>query len=92
MGMIQTTVFAGSLSNFACKLFMMRRGTLLIFGHGVKGQDQLWPPCEGMPRFALSSFYYTPDLSGRIMVWRWRLSVRPSVCGSVHKACKHDTD
>ena len=26
------------------------------------------------------------------MIWRWGLSVRPSVCGSVHKACKHDTD
>ena len=40
--------------------------------------------------------FYTPDLSGRIMVWCGRLSVRPSVrlsvCGSVHKACKHDTD
>ena len=38
----------------------------------------------------------TPDLSGRIMVWRWRLSVclsvRLSVCPSVHKACRHDTD
>ena len=32
--------------------------------------------------------FYTPDLSGRIMVWRGRLSV----CGSVHKACKHNTD
>ena len=32
--------------------------------------------------------YYTPDLSGRIMVWRGRLPV----CPSVHKACKHDTD
>ena len=36
--------------------------------------------------------FYTPDLSGRIMVWRWRLSVRLSVRPSVHKACKHDTD
>ena len=26
------------------------------------------------------SFYYTPDLSGRIMVWRGRLSVCLSVC------------
>ena len=47
MGMIQTTVFSRSLSNFACKLLMMRGGTLLIFGHGVKGQDQLWPPARG---------------------------------------------
>ena len=28
----QTTVFAWSLSNFTCKLFMMRGGTLLILG------------------------------------------------------------
>ena len=34
--------------------------------------------------------FYTPDLSGRtcIIVWRGRLSV----CLSVHKACKHNTD
>ena len=31
-----------SLSNFTCKLWMMRGGTLLILGHGVKGQGQLW--------------------------------------------------
>ena len=35
---------------------------------------------------------YTPDLSGRIMVWRGRLSVCLLVRPSVHKACKHDTD
>ena len=34
---IATTVFAQSLSNFTCKLWMMRGGTLLILGHGVKG-------------------------------------------------------
>ena len=39
---IKTTVFAKSLSNFTCKLCMMRGGTLLILGHGVKGQGQLW--------------------------------------------------
>ena len=39
---IQTTVFVQSLSNFTCKLLMMRGGTLLIWGHGVKGQGQLW--------------------------------------------------
>ena len=37
-------------------------------------------------------FFYTPDLSGRIMVYRGCLSVCPSVRPSVHKACKHDTD
>ena len=103
VGTIATTVFAQSLSNFTCKLWMMRGGTLLIMGHGVKGQGQLchsvyktlwagyrlqfllnhfqsshvscgwleeepywfwftgskvkvnFPPCEGMPCFALSS-------------------------------------
>ena len=35
-------VFAQSLSNFTCELWMIRRGTLLIWGHGVKGQGQLW--------------------------------------------------
>ena len=42
MGRIQTTVFAQSLSNFTCKLWMMRGGSLLILGHEVKGQGQLW--------------------------------------------------
>ena len=37
-----TKVFAQSLSNFTCTLFMRRVGTLLILGHGVKGQGQLW--------------------------------------------------
>ena len=40
--MIQTTVFAQSLLNFTYKLFMMRGGTLLILGHGFKGQGQIW--------------------------------------------------
>ena len=39
---IATTVFAQSLSNFTCTLFMMRGGTLLILVHGVKGHGQLW--------------------------------------------------
>ena len=39
---IATTVFAQSLSNLTCELWMMRGGTLLILGHGVKGQGQLW--------------------------------------------------
>ena len=42
MDTIQTTVFVQSLSNFTCRLWMMRGGTLLILGHGVKGQGQLW--------------------------------------------------
>ena len=39
---IQTTVFVKSLSNCTCRLWTMRGGTLLIWGHGVKGQGQLW--------------------------------------------------
>ena len=38
---IAATVFAQSLSNVTCKLWMMRGGTLLILVHGVKGQGQL---------------------------------------------------
>ena len=34
--------YSQSLSDFTCKLWMMRGGTLLIFGHGVIGQGQLW--------------------------------------------------
>ena len=37
-----------SLSNFTSKLWMIRRGTLLILGHEIKGQGQL-----------LHSFYKT---------------------------------
>ena len=50
--MLQTTVFAQSLSNFTsklfmmrggitCKLFMVRGGTLLVLGDRIKGQGQL---------------------------------------------------
>ena len=38
---IATTVFAQSLSNFSCNLWMIRGVTLLILGYGVKGQGQL---------------------------------------------------
>ena len=41
MGTIQATVFAQSLSNFTRKLFMLRKGTLLILGHRVKNQGQI---------------------------------------------------
>ena len=42
METIATTVFAQSLSHFTCTLTIFRGGTLLILGHGVKGQGQLW--------------------------------------------------
>ena len=38
---IATTVFAQSIPNFTCTFAMMKGGTLLILGHGVKGQGQL---------------------------------------------------
>ena len=38
VGTIATIMFAQSLSNFTCKLWKMRGGTLLNLGHGVKGQ------------------------------------------------------
>ena len=40
--MTATTVFAKSLSNFTCNLWMVRGGTLLILGLRVKTQGQLW--------------------------------------------------
>ena len=42
--------------------------------------------------FSHIAVFYTPDLSGRIMVWRGRLSVRLSVWASVCKTCKHDRE
>ena len=42
VGMIQTTVSAQSLSNFTWKFLMIGGGTLLILGHVVKGQGQIW--------------------------------------------------
>ena len=40
--MIASKVFVKSISNFTWNLRMMRGGTLLILGHRVKGQGQLW--------------------------------------------------
>ena len=113
MGRIQTTVFAPSLSNFTCKLWITRGWTLLILDHGVKGQGHFWhseyktlwagyrlqflhdrfqtphllwmmrggtlvingqrsrstlPPCEGMPRFALSSLNII-STSMHLLLW-----------------------
>ena len=44
------------ISNFICKLFMIRGGTLLIFGHMFRSHGQLWPPVRGCHAFALSSY------------------------------------
>ena len=54
MGTIKISVLAQSLSNFTCKLLMIRGRTLLILGHEVKGQGQLLPHTMGIPCFALS--------------------------------------
>ena len=59
MGTIATTVFAQSLSNFTCKLWMMRGGTLFILGHGVKGQGQLCPPARGCHALRCLVIYVT---------------------------------
>ena len=40
VGRIQTAVYVQSLSNFTCRLWMMKEETLLILGQG--GQGQLW--------------------------------------------------
>ena len=58
--MILTTVFAQSLSNFTCKLFMMKGGSLWILGHGVKGQGQLWHSVYKTLR-AQSRLQYLPN-------------------------------
>ena len=42
---IQTTVYSQPLSNFTCKLCMMRGGTLLIWGHGSKVNVNFGPLC-----------------------------------------------
>ena len=47
MGTTYTTVSVQSLSNFLCRLWMMRGEPLLILGHGVKGQGQLCPLVRG---------------------------------------------
>ena len=50
-----TPVYVQSHSNITIRLWMILAETQLILGHGVIGQGQLCPPpCEGMPRFALS--------------------------------------
>ena len=38
------------VTDFTCKLWMMKGGTLLILGQGVKGHGTLCPPppCEGI--------------------------------------------
>ena len=55
---IQTTVLAQSLSDFTCNLW--RRNPIDFGSRSHRSRSTLPPPtlCEGMPRFALSSFYF----------------------------------
>ena len=55
-GTIATTVFAQSLSNFTCKLWWWVEKTYWFWVTGYRSRSTL-PPCEGMPRFALSSLH-----------------------------------
>ena len=57
-------------------LRLMRGGTLLILGHGVKVQDNFVPPpCKGMPCFALSSWFYEKNAKNRE---RFQYPIHPS--------------
>ena len=60
VGTIASTVFARLLSNFTCKLGMMREGTLMILGHRVKGQGQLWHS-ENKTLWAEYRLQFLPD-------------------------------
>ena len=72
MGTIQTTVLLRSLSNFTCQSVMMRRGTLFILDLRVKCHGQLWPPCEGMPCLAFSSYFWF-HFKVKFLTRYWRL-------------------
>ena len=51
MGTIQTTVFAQSLPNFTCKLWMVRGGTLLIWGQRSRSTLCI-KPCGHAKRYS----------------------------------------
>ena len=86
---IQTTVYVESLSNFTCSLWMKRGETLLIMGHGVKGQGQLCPLARGYHTLHGLVYFYAPGLKGppgASSVWIVHLSVCLSVCPSVRNS------
>ena len=52
---MQTKVFAQSLSNFTCKIVHDERRNPIDLGSQGQISRSTLAPCEGMPRFALSS-------------------------------------
>ena len=106
--MIQTAVSVRSLSNFTCKLCMMRRGTLLILGHGVRGQGHLWysvyKPCGHDTVCSVSPITFKLTLSNltcKLCMMRRGTLLIFGVMGSrvkvtfgtlCIKPCGHDTD
>ena len=58
--MTQTAVLVQSLSNYTCKLSMMRGETLLILGRGVNGQGQFWHSAY-KTLWALYRLQFLPD-------------------------------
>ena len=103
MGKIATTVFVQSLSNFTCTFAMMRGGTLLILGHGVKGQGQLWHSvyktlwARYRPQFLLNHFQtshaHLPWWEEE-PYWFWVTGSKVKVnFGTLYiKPCGHDSD
>ena len=100
---IETTVFAQSLSNFTCIFAMMRGGTLLILGHGFKGQGHLWYfvyktlwaryRLQFLPNYFQTShahcWWWEEEL-----YWFWVTGskVKVNFCTLCIKPCGHDTD
>ena len=99
----QTKVFAWSLSNSPCTLLMMRGGTLLILGHGVKGQGQLWQSVYKTvwTRYRLQ-FLPNHFQTSHAYCWWWeeepywfwitRSKVKVNFGNLCIKPCGHDTD
>ena len=77
MGTIQTTVFAPLLSYSICELLVKGGGTLLIFGHGVKGQCQIWhSACESF------GARYRLEFAGLLSYFTCKLKMRRG--GTMH--------
>ena len=98
---IQTTIFAQSLSNFTCKLWMMRGGILLILGHGVKGQSQHWQSVyktlwAGYRLQFLPNHFQTPHVScgwrEEELYWFWGSKVNVNFRTLCIRPCRHNTD
>ena len=100
---IATTVFAQSLSNFTCTFTMMRGGTLLILGHRVKGQGQLWHSVyktlwtqyrlQFLPNHFQTSHTHSPWWEEE-PYWFWVMGskVKVNFVTLCIRPCRHDTD